>query len=171
MLSILPSGRTPAADSAPQKASGAPDAATPPVAVPPNAATDPAAEEAVKATRWPAAAVPAIKSLRISPRGIEATLVNISTTGLLAESVDRLQTGSVVTVVFEGTFVPDRVRGTVVRNSVSSVGSDGALRYHVGVCFMEPIRLEVEEQAKAPTQAAPATATALAPHRVVRNRW
>lgn len=118
-----------------------------------------------KATRYPASMVPAITGIRISARGIEARLVNISATGLLAECRDRLQTGNSVTVAFDGSFVPARVGGKVVRNYVASVGPDGALRYHIGIAFLDRIALEVEDGG---AREAPPPA---APRRVVRNRW
>jgi hypothetical protein len=107
--------------------------------------------------------------MRISPHGVEATLVNISRSGLLAECGERLKPGSAVTVVFEGTFVPRTIEGRVARNTVSSMGKDGRLRYHVGISFSASIDLGVEEPAPVkPEPAAPAPAPA-AP--VVRNRW
>lgn len=93
------------------------------------------------AVRHLASAVPAITGLRISPHGVEATLVNISQSGVLAECGERLKPGSAVTVVFEGTFVPRSMEGRVARNSVSSMGRDGRLRYHVGIAFARPIDL------------------------------
>jgi PilZ domain-containing protein len=116
------------------------------------------------ATRYPASAVPAITGLRISPHGVEATLVNISESGVLAECGERLKPGSAVTVVFEGTFVPRSMEGRVARNSVSSMGRDGRLRYHVGISFGRPIDLGiVPEPEPVPEPAPTMTAAALAP--------
>ena len=50
------------------------------------------------APRYPASEVPSITGLRMSPHGAEASLVNLSTTGLLAECAVRLKTGSTVTL-------------------------------------------------------------------------
>jgi hypothetical protein len=102
-----------------------------------------AQDELRSATRYPAAAVPAITGLRISPHGVEATLVNISESGVLAECGERLKPGSPVTVVFEGSFVPRSMEGRVARNSVSSMGRDGRLRYHVGIAFARTIDLGI----------------------------
>lgn len=95
-----------------------------------------------KATRRPAASVPQITGLRIKPHGVEATLVDISETGLLAECSERLKPGSAVTAVFEGTIVPNSAEGRVVRSTVWSVGRDGRLRYHVGIGFTKPFPLD-----------------------------
>jgi hypothetical protein len=59
------------------------------------------------AVRRPAASVPGITGLRISPHGVQAVLVNISETGLLAECGERITTNRAVTVLFEGTFEPE----------------------------------------------------------------
>jgi len=115
---------------------------TPPK-VRPDAAASAAESELRSSTRFPASAVPAITGLRISPHGVEATLVNISETGVLAECGERLKPGSAVTVVFEGTFVPRSMEGRVARNSVSSMGRDGRLRYHVGISFGRAIDLGI----------------------------
>jgi hypothetical protein len=100
------------------------------------------------ATRFPASAVPTITGLRISPHGVEAILVNISESGVLAECGERLKPGSAVTVVFEGTFVPRSIEGRVARNSVSSMGRDGRLRYHVGISFGRTIDLGIIPEPK-----------------------
>src|SRR3989442_7578870 len=84
-----------------------------------------------RAPRRPASAVPSITGLRISPPGFKATLVDISTSGLLAEWGVALKIGEAVTVNFEGTFSPQSVGAQVVRSSVASMTS-GGLRYHVG---------------------------------------
>jgi hypothetical protein len=118
------------------------------------------AEDNRTASRRPAAAVPSITGLRISPHGVEARLVNISETGVLAECGERLKPGSAVTVVFEGTFQPRTMEGRVARNSVSSMGADGRLRYHVGIAFARPIGLPPEEPAPAPVIEEPAPAAA-----------
>src|SRR5690349_8621731 len=108
-----------------------------------------------KAVRRAASAVPEITGLRISPHGVEARLVNISESGCLAECGERLKPGSSVTVVFEGSFTPRTMEGRVARNSVSSMGADGRLRYHVGISFGRPIQLpELPPQETAPAEAA-----------------
>ena len=116
------------------------------------------------AIRYPASAVPAITGLRISPHGVEAALVNISESGVLAECGERLKPGSSVTVVFEGTFVPRSMEGRVARNSVSSMGRDGRLRYHVGISFGRTIDLgivpEPEPEPELVPEPAPAAAVA-----------
>jgi len=146
-------------------------------------------EENRDAPRRPASAVPSITGLRISPHGVEATLVNISDSGVLAECGERLKPGSAVTVVFEGGFTPRTMEGRVARNSVSSMGANGRLRYHVGISFARRIELPPDESAaagEAPAAAAgtpaavatPAAAPAQEPAPAegdpspgIRNRW
>jgi hypothetical protein len=124
-------------------------------------------DENRNAPRRPASAVPSITGLRISPHGVEASLINISVSGVLAECGERLKPGSAVTVVFEGTFVPRTIEGRVARNSVSAMGKDGRLRYHVGISFTKPIDLGPEEAA--PAKPEPAGPVLVPP--AVRNRW
>jgi hypothetical protein len=100
--------------------------------------------EARTAPRLPAAEVPSIKSVRLRPFGADATLVNISATGILVECATRLRLGTAVTVVFEGTFSPATVEGRVARSTVMSVSQNGVLRYHVGVVFANPIPLPLD---------------------------
>ena len=66
-------------------------------------------EDLREAPRRAAHEVPSITGLRISPPGVDATLVNISPSGLLAECSERLKAGRAVSVVFEGTFEPRSV--------------------------------------------------------------
>ena len=121
--------------------------------------------------------MPTITWLRLSPHGAEAKLVDISSTGLLAECTSRLKVGSSVAVLFEGGFSASPVVGRIARCAVASMGRDGVLRYHVGISFNKPILLESEPEPVAvwaSTDAAPArsdvpvTAPA-AP--ALRNRW
>lgn len=111
-----------------------------------------------KSARRPAASLPQITGLRISPHGVEATLIDMSETGLLAECSERLKPGSAVTTVFEGTIVPNSAEGRVVRSTVWSVGRDGRLRYHVGIGFTKPFPLDAEPEAAAGSAAASAPA-------------
>jgi hypothetical protein len=124
-------------------------------------------EENREAPRRPAAAVPSITGVRISPHGVEATLVNISESGVLTECGERLKPGSTVTVVFEGTFTPRSVEGRVARNTVSSMGKEGRLRYHVGIAFTKPIALGPDESA--PEKLGPEGPVLAQPP--ARNRW
>jgi hypothetical protein len=139
-------------------------------------ATDPAPGPAPSAEkrphRRPAASVPSITGLRFKPHGIDATLVDISETGLLAECAERLKPGTTVTILFEGTFEVRSVAGRVVRSFVSSMGADCRLRYQVGVAFNEPIALDDGVTPVEPenTDTNTNTTVAVAP-RVVRNRW
>jgi hypothetical protein len=143
---------------------------------------DPAPAELRAAQRLPASAVPAITGLRI--QGQKATLINISETGLLAECGERQMPGSRLTVMVEGAFAPATMRCRVTRTSVAALGSDGRLRYHVGVQFDSRITLEdaappavaspVTSPAASPVeivQPAAAAAVAAVPEPIGRNRW
>jgi len=142
--------------------------------------------EARHAPRRPATDVPEITRLRISPRGTEAALVNISTSGLLVECSEGLRPRSQVTVVFEGGFSPSSVEGRVARCAVASVTPKGTLRYHVGIAFSKPIALPDNSavagtgaQPTAPkeapvhtkSEASPQSAAPANTESPVRNRW
>jgi len=122
------------------------------------------------APRFVAALVPSITGLRVSPHGTDATLVNISETGLLAECPVRLKVGGAVTMTFEGTFEPASVPARVIRCAVAAMGKGGSLLYHVALSFDSRIPLGT---GAAPTSSKPEpmTAEAVPVHAVVRNRW
>jgi hypothetical protein len=124
------------------------------------------------APRFAAALVPAITGLRLSPHGIDAKLVNISATGILAECGIRLKVGSALTLSFGGTFEPSSITARVVRCAVAAMSRDGGLLYHVGVHFDARIALN-EPSGTAKTMTIPeATMPEATPERVaVRNRW
>jgi hypothetical protein len=128
------------------------------------------------AVRVPAAEIPSITGLRLLPDDVSARLVNVSTHGLLAECTSPLKPSLQIRVRFEGTFSPPIVAGRVVRCTVASMGSDGVLRYHVGVQFEVPISLNdstrsagqpAELERARPTKASAAPA----PAEPLRNRW
>ncbi len=142
------------------------------------------ASELTQAPRVPAAQVPSIKGLRLSPHGADAKLVNISTSGLLAECASRLKVGSTVAVLFEGTFTESTVVGRIARCEVSTMGKDGVLRYFVGIDFNKPIDLGLEAAPvpAAASQPQPIVATSEPPRprpvavpppapAIARNRW
>ena len=153
-----------------------PDSAS---AVVPNSASAAVAVEKRHAPRLLASQVPSITGLRLSPHGAGATLVNISGSGLLAECTVRLKTGSAVTVLFEGDFSPASVASRVARCAVSAMGSDGLLRYHIGIAFIAPIAVDDGlAREPAPAEKPPALAESGAPTPAstpvptgVRNRW
>ena len=123
------------------------------------------------APRLPASAVPLIRGLTFSP-GAEATLINISTTGLLAECGAPLKNGNVVKAIFEGAFAPRPVEGRVVRTCVVSMAPDG-VRYSIGVAFKTPIDLAFAAAPQSPADSRPAAvASAHQPEpSVFVNRW
>ena len=90
--------------------------------------------------RRPAAAIPSIESVRISPHRAEAVLINISGRGVLVECGMRLQPGTRVTVLFSGSFTPSSVPSRVARSVVSGMAAEG-IRYQVGIAFNQPIEL------------------------------
>jgi hypothetical protein len=102
----------------------------------------PAEQIAEAAPRIPAAQVPSITGLRLSPHGADAKLINISTSGLLAECSSRLKVGSTVAVLFEGDFPETSVVGRIARCEVSTMGRDGVLRYQLGIDFGKAIDLD-----------------------------
>jgi len=148
--------------------------------------------EARNAPRLPASAVPGIKGVRLSPHGTEATLLNISASGVLVECTSRIRLGTAVTTVFEGTFSPATIEGRVARSSVANVSKKGVLQYHIGIAFnsriaigappaveqppvVEPALAAAKPQPQAP-ETTGATTTPLAQNAaplppVLRNRW
>jgi hypothetical protein len=89
--------------------------------------------------RRPASAVPSITALTLS--GAQATLINISATGLLAECKAPLKNGTSVKVALEGTFALPSIEGRVVRTSVVSMTASGLL-YCVAISFRASIDLD-----------------------------
>jgi hypothetical protein len=118
-------------------------------------------EQVTVPVRRQANEVPQITGIRLLPQGAEASLLNISSSGLLAETADRVPAGSAVEVCFEGSFSPARATGRVVRSQVSFMNADGRLRYQVAIEFDTPIALD-DQPAATPAKTTP---------RDVRNRW
>ena len=132
------------------------------------------------APRIPAAQIPSITGLRLSPHGADAALINISSSGLLAECALRLKVGSTVSVQFEGTFSASAAAGRIARCEVSTMGKNGQLMFHIGIDFNNPIDLGGAQPAPAPdAKRAPAPVEQMRPRPVavapapaaVRNRW
>lgn len=124
------------------------------------------------APRQPASAVPSISGLTLSPYGAEATLVNISTSGLLAECGVPLKVGNFVKVIFEGAVAPPPAEGRVVRTCVASMASSG-VRYNIGIAFKAPIDFEGEAAPPSRADSRPAGVAAANPPEpsVLVNRW
>jgi hypothetical protein len=110
------------------------------VAIPASAEPDRVVERRV-ALRRPAAVVPSITGLRLSPLGGKTVLVNISTSGALVRYDARLLLGTVVTVTFEGTFSPSSTKAWVARCAVAAIES-GVVWYDIGISFNDPISLD-----------------------------
>jgi PilZ domain len=123
--------------------------------------------------RYPATAVPGIKSVRLSP-GDTVTLLNISASGVLVEGKTRFVPGTRVTVVFDGDVKPKQAKGRVVRCQVSAIGNAGSLQYQSGIALETRLTLPIDEPAEAPNPEPAAktkekkAAEAPAP---LRNRW
>jgi len=124
------------------------------------------------APRRSASAVPSISGLTLSPYGAAAALVNISRTGLLAESGVPLKIGNFVKVIFEGAFAQQSVEGRVVRICVASMAPSG-VRYHIGVAFKVSVDLESEAASQGRADNRPATVAVADPPQpsVLVNRW
>ena len=156
-----------------------------------NAKTDAAVAESNRRVdpRYPAAAIPAITAMRLSP-GEAVTLVNISASGVLVEGKTRFVPGTRVTVHFEGTIKPNQIKARVVRCQVSAIGSGGSLQYQSAIAFEGRMDLPVDEavapiaapppveepppppkKGKAAAAAAAAPPPAPAPAPRVYNRW
>ena len=118
------------------------------------------------APRRPADQCPWITGLRLSPGG-EATLENISWSGLMARCQKRLPAGAPVTISVAGTFAPNVIKGRVARCEVGGIGKDGAINYNIGISFDEPISLPDEDVAVA---IAPSAVDAVS-EPAVENRW
>lgn len=96
--------------------------------------------------RYPAAVVPAIKGIRLSP-GEAVTLVNISASGVLVEGKTRLVPGTRLTVHFDGGVKPAQIKARVIRCQVSAIGGGGSLQYQSAIAFEGRVELPVEESA------------------------
>jgi hypothetical protein len=130
------------------------------------------------AHRYPAVSFPEIEAVRLSPVGATASLVNLSSSGILVECTSRSVPGTALTVEFVGSFSPASVEGRVIRCEVKGISPDGSLRYFIGIAFMAPIPLPNEAARKSDPRTAPPSApipaaasgpaeSAPAP----RNRW
>ncbi|MBK5297448.1 MAG: PilZ domain-containing protein [Vicinamibacteria bacterium] len=108
--------------------------------------------------RYPAAAIPAITAMRLSP-GEAVALVNISASGVLVEGKTRFVPGTRVTVHFEGAIKPNQIKARVIRCQVSAIGSGGSLQYQSAIAFDGRMELPVEESALPP----PAVASSAPP--------
>jgi len=122
-----------------------------------------------------AASFPEIRGVRLAPLGGDATLVNLSSTGVLVECASRVSVGTALTVTFEGTFTPSSVVSRVTRCEVSGIAGDGSLRFHLGMAFDRRIAVDEDDKAAgletdvmAPVL--PVTDTASWPV-LLRNRW
>ena len=135
----------------------------------------PATAERRTATRHPGPGMASITGLRLSPGGGEASLVNISSSGVLVRCPTKLSPGTAVTVTFDGTFLPSSIKGKVVRCSVADICRPAGLAYHIGIAFNQAIALGDEEQGGQREPVAEITPDAAIPPppaaAVLVNRW
>lgn len=89
--------------------------------------------------RYPREAIPEITGMSVS--GDEATLVNISASGLLMESATRYAPGRRITVQFEGTIPTKKIKGRIVRCQVSAINDKRTLLYHTALVFESRLML------------------------------
>ncbi len=108
------------------------------------------------APRFAASSFPEIQGIRLMPGAAEATLVNLSSSGILVECSSRVLPGTVLTVEFSGGFSPESVEGRVIRCEVKGIAPEGTLRFHIGLAFTRPIALPGDRTAlvAAPPRAA-----------------
>ncbi len=135
------------------------------------------------ARRYPAVEFPEIQGIWLTPLGINATLINLSATGLLVGCATRSAPGTVLTVQFKGTFKPATLESRVVRCEVAGIAADGSLLFQLGLAFGTRIALaqDAVEAAGEPEAvgsdvplaivAAAAAAAPRGPEPVLRNRW
>ena len=104
--------------------------------------------------RYPAATMPAITAMRLSP-GEAVTLVNISSSGVLVEGKTRFVPGTRVTVHFEGTIKPNQIKARVIRCQVSAIGGGGSLQYQSAIAFEGRMELPVDDTLMTPAAVVP----------------
>jgi hypothetical protein len=108
--------------------------------------------------------------MRLTPIGGEASLLNISYSGLLARCASRVAPGMAVKITFEGGFTPSTIDGRVARCEVAGIARNGAIQYNIGVAFNQTITLPEDEET-APVDAPAAVAPASPTQTALRNRW
>jgi hypothetical protein len=158
MASIFPALKSPVA------------AATPPLqkVIDPLPIDSLPAGERRTAERLLASLIPSITGMRLSPIGGDASLVNISTGGILWKANVRLMPGTMVTITLHRTAGPLPVAGRVVHCMVADIDAEGVLWYHVGAAFSQAITLEDLPGA---ANAYPAPAPQPRKQQTVSNRW
>ena len=128
--------------------------------------TDPSPEDVdglapKRARRMRAAEAGVVRQARLLPGG-DATILNISHSGMLVENKSRLPVGSLVNIRIEGESIMG-VEGHIVRSRVSAIHRDGTLSYETAIEFERPRSIdgsEIDEvsRPKAARTADPATA-------------
>lgn len=113
-------------------------------------------------------------TVRLSPGGV-VDLLNVSATGALVESRQRLATGTSVIVSIDGDR-PQRLPGSIVRSTVTAIHRDNSMTYQLGIAFNPGSTLEgvSEEPDPAPAVAAAPPADASSASAVVValvNEW
>jgi hypothetical protein len=112
--------------------------------------------------------------VKLQPGGV-VDLVNLSETGALVETRNRLAVGATVTLLIGGAR-PQRLAGRIVRCQVCAIHRDSTMSYQLGIAFNQAAQLEVAAdaaagvEAGAPAASAPAGAAASPPAELA-NEW
>lgn len=104
-----------------------------------------------RARRMRASEAGVVRQARLLPGG-DATILNISNTGLLVENKSRLPVGSAVNVRVQGSSVMG-IEGHIVRSKISAIHRDGSMSYETAIEFERPHSIDgehIEETATAP---------------------
>jgi hypothetical protein len=109
--------------------------------------------------------------MRLTPIGGDATLLNMSWSGLLARCATRVAPGMAVKITFEGTFTPSTIDGRVARCEVAGIARNGAIQYNIGIAFNQPITLPDDEETLSTDVPAAAAAGPSSSPVTLRNRW
>jgi PilZ domain len=105
-----------------------------------DAATAETSSEGRRAPRLDAGEAGLNKEVKLSPGGV-AELLNVSESGLLVESKQRLSTGAKVLITLTGRE-PKRLTGRVVRCQVCAIHRDGTMTYQTALALDQPAGLE-----------------------------
>jgi hypothetical protein len=94
-----------------------------------------------RAERRDGADVPCVSTVKF-PWGLEARILNISSSGMLFESGTRVPPGSCQRLVLCGPDIEIEVPASFVRSEVALVNGLG-VKYHIAVAFAVPLELDI----------------------------
>lgn len=129
------------------------------------------ADPATDARRVPGHQVAGGTTVKLSPGGV-AELLNVSATGALVESRNRLAAGTKVVLAIGGDQ-PQRLEGEVLRSTVAAIHRDSTMTYQLAIAFGASTKFSglAEETPSEPTANAEATPVAPAAAAVPVNEW